>query len=192
MGLSDAGFQVLKQIVPQNICEIATNYALMQEKLHPELIRDDGNVANTFATYGDPLMESLLAYITPQICEASNLRLVPTYSYYRVYRNQATLPEHTDRVACQYSITLCLGKSADMPDWEITMNGHPIYLNVGDAALYLGCDVVHARPTLQASDTAYQIQSFLHWVDSDGPYAKYVYDTRPSLGLPHYMKKLRG
>lgn len=156
------------------------------------------NAKNMYA-YFDDLLEKL----TPAIAKASGKNLLPTYSFARLYKTGDDLPIHDDRPSCQYSITLCLGMSG--APWPIYMskpadenNGIPITskngqthfiekksaanLEVTDAVLYRGCDMLHWREPLEGE---WQTQVFLHWVDADGEYASYVYDGRP--GLHHQI-----
>jgi hypothetical protein len=118
-----------------------------------------------------------------------------------MYVNGEALPKHTDRPACQYSVTLCLGMDGD--PWPIFMAkksdsesgtpyvfggkecymGHPskVLLNISDAVLYLGSNMVHYREPFEGR---WQAQVFLHWVDADGPHADQKYDGR--LALSHH------
>ena len=57
--------------------------------------------------------------------------------------------------------------------------GTPLLLGPGDCLIYRGCEVRHWREAFAGN---YQAQAFVHYVDQDGPYAKYKYDTRPMLG----------
>jgi hypothetical protein len=123
-----------------------------------------------------------------------------------MYVNGETLPKHTDRPACQYSVSLCLGMDGD--PWPIFMakpadevSGEPymspdgsnrfmmqpsaVNLRAGDGVLYLGMDMVHYR---EAFEGKWQAQVFLHWVDADGPHANQKYDGRLALG--HHQSSL--
>jgi hypothetical protein len=48
-------------------------------------------------------------------------------------------------------------------------------MNPGDAVLYKGIDVVHWRDELEGE---FVTQTFLHYVDSDGPYKNWFMDRR--------------
>ena len=60
------------------------------------------------AWYNDPLMNGLLDLKLPIVERESNLNLFPTYAYWRYYVFGATLTKHTDRPACEISITACI------------------------------------------------------------------------------------
>ena len=137
------------------------------------------------AVHGMPAFDELLEMLTPVVSEASGKKLIPTYSYARMYVAGETLPKHTDRPACQYSVTLCLGMDGD--PWPIFMAkteeevGGSVSLGVGDGVLYLGMDMHHWREPFEGQ---WQAQVFLHWVDADGPHVDQKYDGR--LALSHH------
>ena len=54
-------------------------------------------------------MEALLETLLPRVEAESGMRLLPTYSYLRVYKRGDVLRRHTDRPACEMSVTLNLG-----------------------------------------------------------------------------------
>ena len=164
---------------------------------------DDPQVRGTPSLYADTFMETLLEMATPRIESIVSLKLYPTYSYFRVYKQGDELPSHIDRPSCEISVTICLGY--DMGDlgseyrWPIYVDnrtdyrndsdtayqpatpadGKAVLLNRGDCMLYRGCEVRHWRHPFEG---LIQSQLFIHYVDQNGPYAKYRFDTRPMLG----------
>src|SRR5262245_36712433 len=69
----------------------------------------DDQIADTPCAYGDPLMDTLLLSLLPQVEKSSGLKLFPTYSYFRLYKQGDILQVHRDRAACEISVSLCLG-----------------------------------------------------------------------------------
>ena len=71
----------------------------------------------------------------------TNLKLIPTYSYHRLYKHNDILKKHKDRKSCEISTTVCLGydisnlenKNYNWPMF-VLQNGKeiPLYLNAGD------------------------------------------------------------
>lgn len=144
-------------------------------------LRGDMQVPGTPAAYGDVMMENLLKSLRPSIQRATGLELYPTYSYFRVYKKGDILKQHTDRFACEISVTLCIGFQADAPwpIWIMANNAElPIDLEPGDALIYRGIEVPHWRTPFNGVDAA---QVFLHYVDKNGPHSGFKYDHRPSL-----------
>lgn len=121
--------------------------------------------------YGDPLFDELMQRSAESIGNHIGKKLLPTYSYARIYRTGEVLKKHTDRPACQISVTITLGYSAKKP-WSIFFDAKreiPVNLQPGEMAIYKGCDVVHWRQPLKGK---WHVQVFFHYVDANGPYAK--------------------
>ena len=93
--------------------------------------------------YSDPLMTALLDVKLNLVEKESNLKLFPTYSYWRYYIFGGILKKHTDRPACEISITACIKK---YDNWPIIIEGNSLELKEGEAVLYNGCDQEHWRP----------------------------------------------
>ena len=137
------------------------------------------------AIYGAMVFDKLLVDLLPHFEQASGKRLLPTYSYARLYKNGEKLKIHLDRPACEISATITLG--FDGESWPIYMgdkgekNGSKIEMNVGDAVLYKGMEKHHWRKKFKGN---WQAQVFLHYVDADGPHTEWKFDKRPGLNLP--------
>ena len=130
---------------------------------------------------GDVFMDGLLVDLLPIAEGVSGLKLFPTFSYFRVYNRGDMLERHTDRPACEISLTLCLGYQADEP-WPIVIEGPhgiaSIELQPGDGLFYRGIECAHWRDALKGEHVA---QVFLNYVDQNGPYAEWKFDKRPEL-----------
>jgi hypothetical protein len=123
------------------------------------------------AWYNDPLMNSLLDVKLSKIELESNLKLFPSYAYWRYYVFGGSLKTHTDRPACEVSVTACIKK---YDDWPIVIEGTSFELKEGDAVLYAGYDQKHWRPgTYKGKGMA---QVFLHYVNQNGPFKHHAYD----------------
>jgi predicted 2-oxoglutarate/Fe(II)-dependent dioxygenase YbiX len=139
------------------------------------------------AVHGAQVFDSLLVQLLPHFETASGKRLLPTYSYARLYAPGDELKNHTDRESCEISATVTLGFEGDV--WPIYMgdsmekdNASEIKMQVGDAVLYRGMDKHHWREVY--TEGKWQAQVFLHYVDADGPHKEWVYDKRGKLNLP--------
>jgi len=142
------------------------------------------------AAAGDVFMDGLLVDFLSLAEEVTRLRLLPTYSYFRVYKRGDTLVKHMDRPSCEISLTLCLGYEAEGP-WPLYLDGpnriSSIELAPGDALLYRGTEMTHWREPMKGERAA---QVFLHYVDQNGPYAEWKYDKRKELpfSVPRGLK----
>ena len=123
------------------------------------------------AWYNDPLMNSLLDLKLPVVEKESNLKLFPTYAYWRYYVFGGTLKKHKDRPACEVSVTACIKK---YDNWPLIIEGKSFELEEGDALLYAGCDQEHYRPGIYKSEGMAQV--FFHYVNKEGPFKNHAYD----------------
>ena len=119
----------------------------------------------------DDVMSSFLETKMSLVEKQSNLKLFPTYAFWRYYVFGGKLPQHTDRPACEVSITACMKK---LSDWPIIIGNTSFELNEGEAVLYSGCAVSHSRPGIYKGEGLAQV--FLHYVDADGFFQHHKYD----------------
>jgi len=192
---------VCKNVFPRPLCEIVVNYAKFQAMYDftPE-IESHAQVAGTHSRYADFLMESFLLYLQPILEKEVEQPLIPSYSYYRVYKKGDKLEPHIDRNACEVSITLAFGWP-NTPPWPFKLSNDKVYidgteechtpsskentivicLEPGDALIYAGPKVKHWRDPLES--TAF-VQAFFHYVYANGPNTSYKYDRRDAIGVP--------
>ena len=151
---------------------------------------NDEQVPNTYSHYSDILMETLLEKVKPTMEKHTGLKLSPTYSYARIYKNGDVLARHKDRYSCEISTTLNLGGDS----WPIYLDptgkngqaGIKVDLEPGDMLIYSGCELEHWREEFKGKDCG---QVFLHYNKSSSKKAKEnLYDGRPFIGLPGYFK----
>lgn len=153
----------------------------------------DKQAIGSYSRYGDPIFDTLLDVLKPQVEQLTGLKLIPTYSYHRLYNTGSVLEKHIDRASCEISTTLCIGqntdnlKDDDKEKWNWPMfikksnqnNGIPVGMYPGDMIIYRGCEVEHWREPLIANNVA---QVFLHY-NIDGGVFNNINDGRPILGM---------
>lgn len=176
---------------------VQTLSTYMQNKYHsknwdvrPENFDTYVHNPSKYHHYADPLAEVVLASVTHQVEETIGLKLFPTYSFSRIYVSGDTLTPHVDRPSCEVSVTVNIEKQgSSWPIWMKAPNREPleVLLNPGDAVIYKGCEVLHWRDPLQGEHP--NVQFMLHYVDQNGPYADYKFDTRPALGFPSSARR---
>ena len=159
---------------------------------------NDPQVPNSYAKYADRVMETLLVDTIKVMQKKTGLRLVPTYSYCRLYRTGNILKRHKYRPSCEISTTLNLGGDP----WPILIDptgsdnvideyknihkpgapkGVEVNLKPGDMLIYSGCELEHWREPFKGKLCG---QVFLHYNHADGRFAKTnLYDKRPMLGI---------
>jgi len=154
---------------------------------------NDEQVPNTYSHYSDLAMETLLQEVKPIMEKHTGIKLSPTYSYARIYKNGDILARHKDRYSCEISTTLNLGGD----DWPIYLDptgkeGHAgvkVDLRPGDMLIYSGCDLEHWREEFKGKHCG---QVFLHYNKANSKQAKENYlDKRPLLGLPAWFKGMK-
>jgi hypothetical protein len=115
------------------------------------------------------MFETLQERLWPTIENIFGEPLIPTYAYARLYSNGDILEKHSDRPACEVSVTLQLGRSHHYA-WPIYMDGQRFDLGEGDGLLYPGCDLDHWRDKCDGPPGYYSGQVFLHYVRKNGSY----------------------
>ena len=157
---------------------------------HPNLLSRPA-----FEVYGHhykPMLYFLWG-LTPIMSELVGRPLLPTYNYFRVYREGDICRVHSDRYSCEHSLSLTLDYSDGTP-WDLEIGtsrvepsarvegdfgGDPysaVTMQVGDAVLYQGVHHRHGRMT--PNPNGWSAHLFLHWVDRDGPYRDQAFDGR--------------
>jgi len=126
--------------------------------------------------YGDPLMDSLILLKKDLIEKHSNLKLIETYTYWRMYIKNSLLEKHLDRESCEVTISLNIGSDKV---WPLFIDDEEIIIKPGDGVLYFGAKLPHWR---NEYDGDYACQVFLHYVLENGKYTDFKYDKRPYLG----------
>ena len=212
MSFQQNKYQVIKNAISYELANFCFNYFLLkrdaiQYMYNHNLIAEDGmhgtwkdkQVPGVYSIYADHVMETLLMKALPVMEQQTNLELIPTYSYARVYEKGSILKRHKDRPSCEISTTLHLG--GDL--WSIFLDpsgqnnvideykniikpnapkGIQIDLNVGDMLIYSGCELEHWREEFKGNLCG---QVFLHYNHANGKYGKdNLYDKRPILGIP--------
>jgi hypothetical protein len=190
MTLSEDKYVIARGLVDKEICKLAEQYCLfeMLNNFQPDEIQ----VPGTHSMYSDSFMETLLLHTKPKIEKITGMSLIPTYTFYRVYKPGDILEDHTDRPSCELSATVTLGfryiGKDDDYRWSLHgyVNGEKRHFKceAGDGIIYKGIELIHGRDRFEAGRFSYHVQVFLHYVDADGPYAEeFKYDKRPYVGI---------
>lgn len=183
---------VVNSAISDELRDFITQYSLFDEmqNFQPEKVFNSvwsvpPQVPNAHSKYADPVMETTLLHLQPIMEKNTGLKLLPTYSYFRVYRPGDDLKPHLDRPSCEISATLCFNYSYDKQKykWPIFMEGNRVELDPGDLVIYRGCELEHWREEFDIHDQdAWHVQGFFHYVDANGPYSDWKYDKRNNLG----------
>ena len=196
---------VIKKALEPNIANFIYNYFLMKKQVARTMfdtkfispyttewgVWNDDQVPETYSHYGDIAMDTLLLRTQPIMEKHTGMKLIPTYSYARIYKKGDVLHRHKDRYSCEISTTMNLGGD----DWPIYlepsgkegMKGVRVNLKPGDMLIYRGCELEHWREKFKGEEC---VQVFLHYNNRKTPGAKdNMFDKRPHLGLPSWFKR---
>ena len=115
-------YQVIKNAISYELANFVFNYQLLRRQAVAYMYEGnytseyghygtfkDRQVPGVYAEYSDMVMETLLVKVLPILEKEIDLKLMPTYSYMRVYEKGSVLKKHTDRYSCELSTTLNLG-----------------------------------------------------------------------------------
>ena len=186
MTFQEKGYQIIRNFLDEDFVKFIQEYFYLRIRAGHAVLGDE-QAENSYVFYGDPLIETVLSSSCDALSDIVGYKLLPTYSYTRLYGKGDELKNHRDRPSCESSATLALG----VPDGEEIS---PIYfsqnedrsdavkiiLEPGDLCLYRGCDLYHWREPFTQE---WYLQAFLHYVNADGPYKDHIYDKRSYLGV---------
>ena len=210
-------FIVIEKAIDPKIANFIYNYFLMKRQVARTMfdekyispfttefgVWNDAQVPNTYSHYSDIAMETLLLLVQPIMEKQTGIKLIPTYSYARIYKKGDILHRHKDRFSCEISTTLNLGgdswpiyiepnpKMGDLVEGKgyVSKNtkGIKVDLKPGDMLVYRGNLLEHWREEFKGQDCG---QVFLHYNNAATKGAKdNIFDKRKHLGLPSWFKK---
>lgn len=134
----------------------------------------------TLGDSGSPLRyvahnESVAKFFHRQLAGAvhqvTGVPVKPSYVYVSSYQNGADLPIHTDRVQCEYSITMLVDHTPELTErspcplyLETARGTVPVHQHIGEALFYRGREIPHFRTRLPECMSSTSI--FFHYVDA--------------------------
>ena len=163
MSLGPTNFRIVRGMLKGELLDFLGYYAYDRAN-STDVMMGDVQVPNTPALYDDPAMRNLLHYFLHDMKEYTGVNLEPTYSYMRVYKNGDRLQQHTDREACEYSVSLTLKRESGDEIWPLylqTDKAYKVLLEEGDGLIYKGIENSHWRDEFEGKKLA---QVFLHYV----------------------------
>jgi len=152
-------------------------------------------VPGALARYNIPIYKEVHFLVKKVIENVLGMDLYPSYFYDRFYRSGMHLHRHSDRDACEVSVTLQISSTLKNP-WPIwfelpDMSEECVLMKNGDAVVYKGCEREHWRDPMPSEIPwwkkkiakmrgkeliEWHHQIFLHYVDANGPCLQYAYD----------------
>jgi hypothetical protein len=176
------GYLLVKAMLPKIMVDyIKVYYAIL---LANGKFYKDTQCPLSLALGGDPGLDAVLEWIRPEISRLVGFELTPTYSYTRLYAKGDVLKRHTDRPACEISVSISISVPAGAEPSTLFLK--PSYDEVeikmfeGDGCVYVGTEIPHWREPF--SSDGYN-QLFLHFIVTNGRYfPEHAYGQRERLG----------
>lgn len=194
------GYALVRELIPQQVAHAFMG--VVRRRLLPTGIVPavPGDVPvgiltrRVFEVYSEhfPPMKSFLWGLTPAMELVTGRKLIPTYDYFRIYRQGDLCHVHRDREACEHSLSLTLAYSDGKP-WPLELGREgdkgpqdqiaedfgsepmsSLAMEIGDAVAYRGVEHRHGRTT--PNPNAWSAHLFLHWVDPEGPHSNRAFD----------------
>ena len=161
------------KFLEDNEIELFKNYTIIRHRYNQTNFDWKQSPVGDTMFHGDALADSILLTKLKLMERETGLELLPTYSFWRMYSFGSDLKEHTDRPACEISVTVMLG--SDGTSWPIYMEDEALDLKPGEACIYMGCELKHRREEFEGD---WHSQVFLHYVNKNGPHANQKFDGR--------------
>ena len=169
-----------------------------------EYIEEESQVEGSLARYWHPQYRKIHSDIRLKIEKQIGRKLYNTYYYDRFYFPGQELKKHTDRPACEISISVHISTNLE-EYWPIFIKTPYVFaesqectkvkklintgdivavnLNPGDGVLYKGCERPHWRDKMPGTfemmsggEELYYHQIFFHYVLQDGIRAHHAWD----------------
>ena len=137
-------------------------------------------------------MAAFLWGLTPRVRQVAGVELIPSYAYFRIYQKDDICRVHSDRQACEHSLSLTIELGENIP-WALSLEKRHLDAPLaaidpdigeqpvtaiprcaGDAVMYRGVNHRHGR--LDPNPNSWSAHMFLHWVDANGPYVDHAFD----------------
>lgn len=106
--------------------------------------------------------------------------MIPTYSLFAHYNNDASLYFHKDDNACTYTLDMCIYQKTP---WDIWIENKPYTLYPNEAVAFNGNDQLHGRKEFPDPENNHVAMIFFHYAEPD-----HWYFTKG----PEYLSVIRG
>jgi hypothetical protein len=129
--------------------------------------------------------------LTPTVVDLTGRDLLPSFVFFRIYFEGDVLRVHSDRPACEVSLSLTLASSDSLP-WLLSVGTRQadsnrgveddfgdepfdsFPMNAGDALLYRGTERRHGR--LDPNPNRWSAHAFFMWVDGAGEHRNEAFE----------------
>ncbi len=193
----DDGYVLLKHLFPPTVLQVFRAQIQNDLNFHGSRAFVRGNDLLTkpaIEVYSleYPPMAAFLWGLTPRATQVAGCELIPAYAYFRIYQKGDVCRVHSDRQACEHSLSLTVELGDNIP-WALSLEKRrldaplaaidedfgaeafsSLPMSAGDAVMYRGVNHRHGR--LDPNPNSWSAHLFFHWVDAAGPYVDHAFD----------------
>ena len=118
----DWSYKIVRKVIPELYLNILDDYFSNKREIYKTMIknkfisetettfgligdRQPGVRKQTYGIYGDIMTEMLMSSLKNLMEKETNMSLVPSYGYMRIYEKGDELEPHKDRDSCEISTT---------------------------------------------------------------------------------------
>lgn len=183
--LSDTGYIFIERLIEPSLARVMYKTLLLQQ-WRGECFRDN-HIPTAASVSNEAVTDALLLELLTRMEEISECRLVPAYSYARIYFHGDTMIRHRDRGSCEVSVSIHLGKDGGESCLCFAPNAK-VQMEEGDGAVYLGCETEHWRDRFTGNTMG---QIFLHYVVAGGRFSGLYFDGHPERFPPSISAEIQ-
>jgi hypothetical protein len=167
--LYERGYLQLGGILPRYHVGSLRRYYRYHTRMGTFALGDDQSPGR-FVAYDEPTTKYVHQQLARTMSDVTRRVVVPSYNYLAFYQGGAVLDPHTDREACEYTLSLCIDATPDplvygaWPLGLMTRDGPiSVALGIGEALLFTGRQLSHWRDRLPEGYTSSSV--LFHFVD---------------------------
>lgn len=167
-------YKLIKGFIPAEECDAYAN--VFREECEEEYCNPCPTAGACRGTHQHPPAMLYLVNKNQELSDILGDFLLPTYAYTRSYGPGGFLLPHTDRDACEVSVTVHLDADTEWDFQIYNVEGELVTLTLekGDALVFDGKNFKHNRVETYAGEEYTQL--FLHYVFANGNYPKEIFD----------------
>jgi hypothetical protein len=131
----------------------------------------DEQAPGRYVSFDEPTTRFVHEQLARTVSDVARRVVIPSYNYLALYQGGASLDPHTDREACEYTLSLCIDATPDpraFGAWplNVAVDGGPVSITqgIGEALLFRGRYLTHWRDPLPAGYTSSSV--LFHFVDA--------------------------
>ena len=101
------GYEVIRNFLEPEFVKFVQEYFFV--RINAQQATVDSQAPFSYSFYADPLIETILGKSCNPLSDLVGFKLLPQYTYTRLYKEKDELVIHRDRPSCEISATLALG-----------------------------------------------------------------------------------